>query len=152
LWEPPAGGPTQGGLQAGDGSTPACGTPAVVLGLSGVMCLGLGDTAASAVGYLLGRHPIFPGSSKTWEGTSAGFAATMAGWLVLAAVGGLQLQAAQWAWLAACTAAASLLEAATWQLDNLFVPLYYASAILGTLYAAHAAGCQGGPGALPGRS
>ena len=37
---------------------------------SGVVSLGIGDTAAAVVGTLYGRHP-WPGMKKTKEGTAA---------------------------------------------------------------------------------
>lgn len=91
---------------------------------------GLGDTAASVVGRLCGRHPICPGSPKTYEGTLGGLTATLLGWAALGWLGGSGLGGAQHTpaallGLLAATAMSSLLEALTTQLDNLFVPLHY---------------------------
>lgn len=65
------------------------------------------------------------------EGTSGGIVATLVAWAaLLAAAGGgsfssfLAPGAPGWARLAAATAASCLLEAATTQLDNVFVPLH----------------------------
>ena len=84
------------------------------------------------------------GSVKTVEGTLGGIVCTLAAWAVLFAVCccvtpalssagssegtvvGLGLATGvSWAGLAVATAAACLLEAATTQLDNIFVPLQY---------------------------
>lgn len=74
---------------------------------------------------------VHAGSRKTVEGTAGGAAATHVAWAaLLAAAGGgafsavLAPGAAGWAALAAATAGACLLEAATTQLDNVFVPLH----------------------------
>ena len=114
--------------------------PLVLMGLmvpAARWCAGLGDTAASAVGSLLGRWRICRGSRKTVEGTCAAAAATLAGWWLLAAAdlvgaggGGPAGSAcaaggAWWARLVAATALSCVLEAVTEQLDNLFVPLHY---------------------------
>ena len=90
-------------------------------------CAGFGDTAASVVGRLCGRHAICRGSRKTVEGTLGGLAATLlAWWLAGALAPGLgAARALPWPALLAATALSSLLEAATTQLDNLFVPLHY---------------------------
>jgi dolichol kinase len=79
---------------------------------------------------------ICRGSSKTVEGTLSAVAATLAGWVVLASAGwlgdglgssfaALHSGAAAWALTVAATALSCLLEAATCQLDNIFVPLHY---------------------------
>lgn len=92
---------------------------------------GFGDTAASAVGSLLGRRPICRGSKKTVEGTGAAAVAALAAWWLLAAAlstgssGSSALGIASWPALAAATVLSCLLEAATTQLDNIFMPLHY---------------------------
>ena len=98
---------------------------------------------ASAYGRARGRTPVHRGSSKTVEGTAAGALSTLAGWAAAllaerallapaaAAAGGAgalprcALSAAAWLQLAAATLGACLLEAATSQLDNILIPLYY---------------------------
>lgn len=100
---------------------------------------------ASVVGRLAGRHPVFLGSQKSWEGTLGGTAATLAGWWLAGAVASWLVSltgsgadsssssngsnftagSISWAALAGATALSSLLEAVTCQLDNLFVPLHY---------------------------
>jgi dolichol kinase len=121
---------------------------AVLAGLSGLMAVGVGDTAASVVGRLVGRRPIHIGSKKTVEGTLAGICCTLVSWwLVLrwlggdsgvtgvtgdGAVGGFGgvLSGQQWLRLVACTAGAGLLEACTSQLDNIMIPMYYLTHML----------------------
>ncbi|KAG2501957.1 hypothetical protein HYH03_000455 [Edaphochlamys debaryana] len=105
---------------------PSCRT---LLGLSGLVSLGSGDTAAACVGFLLGRRRLFAaqGWRKTWEGTASGVAAMLLSWVV--AVWwmdvGWALGWRAWGGLAAVTLGVALLEAVTAQLDNVVVPLYY---------------------------
>lgn len=98
-----------------------------VVGLSGLVSLGSGDTAAACVGFLLGRLRLFRGGRKTWEGTVSGMTAMMASWVLVVwwLDVGWALRPRDWAALAATTAGVSLLEAVTMQLDNVVVPLYY---------------------------
>ncbi len=104
----------------------------VLCGLSGVMVIGFGDTAASIVGRTWGRVSIHAGSHKTREGTLAGTLCTMAAWAaVLGVRAGCAHEAAlwpmprQWLSLAAATVWACMLEACTSQLDNILIPLFY---------------------------
>ena len=64
-------------------STPvgAC-VPALSTAFSGIMVLGIADSAASAIGRRYGRHRIL-GTRKTLEGTLGAVLCTMVGWLVL---------------------------------------------------------------------
>ena len=64
-------------------STPvgAC-VPALSTAFSGIMVLGIADSAASAVGRRFGRHRIL-GTRKTLEGTLGAILCTVVGWLVL---------------------------------------------------------------------
>ncbi len=104
---------------------------------SGLISLGLGDTAASVVGVLLpGRLRPLAGSRKTVEGMLAGAAAMACGCAAVlmfaAAEGGgrgalLADVPARVAW---ATLSAAVLEAVTAQLDNLVVPVYYAAHLL----------------------
>jgi hypothetical protein len=103
----------------------------VTAGLSGVVIIGVGDTAASFVGKLFGRVPVHAGSSKTVEGTLAGISASLGSWVVL--LWAVQLLPglstaygmAWWVQLVGATAGAGLMEAATSQLDNILLPLWY---------------------------
>lgn len=98
----------------------------VVAGLSGMIIIGVGDTAASMVGKLLGRVPIHAGSRKTVEGTVAGITSSLGAWCLLLWCGGVGGGGWQW-WvqLVAATAGAGLMEAVTSQLDNVLLPLWY---------------------------
>jgi CDP-diglyceride synthetase len=122
--------------------------PVVLAGLAGAAIIGVGDTAASAAGRLLGRIPVHSGSRKTVEGTAAGVLCTLLAWAPLVAMagweggdnggggGGAFGAAAVWHGLAAATLGAGLLEAATSQLDNLLIPLYYMPHLLLVVVAA----------------
>ncbi|EFJ53081.1 hypothetical protein VOLCADRAFT_102705 [Volvox carteri f. nagariensis] len=103
---------------------PSCRT---VLGLSGLVSLGSGDTAAACVGFLLGRRRLFLRGKKTWEGTLSGAAAMLGSWAVV--VWWMDVRWAlswyMWVALAVVTGSVALLEAVTQQLDNVVVPLYY---------------------------
>ncbi|PRW21040.1 dolichol kinase EVAN [Chlorella sorokiniana] len=111
---------------------------------AGIMVLGFGDTAASAVGSLFGRHRLCHGSNKTVEGTAAAVVATLAAWAALAAFGSVSLgsagaasaglaqlqQLGVWVRLAGATVLSCLLEGVTTQLDNVFMPLHYFALLL----------------------
>jgi dolichol kinase len=96
-------------------------------GMSGLVSIGVGDAAASVVGSTYGRVRPLRGSSKTLEGTAAGVACALLAWgLVLAPLGLLaEMSAWQLLALAGGTLWAGLLEAATCQLDNLVIPVFY---------------------------
>ena len=132
-------------LSGGNGPGGCSGLAWLLVSASGMVCLGLGDTAASVVGVLAGRTRLFAGSRKTVEGTLAGAAAMLLGcaglwaWDRWAARAGLadscmgicpQHNAASWPVVAMVTVGAALLEAVTHQLDNLVVPIYYAAHLL----------------------
>lgn len=108
----------------------------VTAGLSGLVVIGVGDTAASFVGKLFGRVPVHVGSSKTVEGTLAGISASLVAWVLLLWVARLlpscatQQGLAWWVQLVCATAGAGLMEAATSQLDNILLPLWYLPQLL----------------------
>ena len=56
--------------------------PALSTAFSGIMVLGIADSAASAIGRRYGRHRIL-GTRKTLEGTVGAVLCTVVGWLVL---------------------------------------------------------------------
>jgi len=56
--------------------------PDLAAAFSGIMILGVADSAASAVGRRFGRHRIL-GTRKTLEGTLGGIVCTLAVWLLL---------------------------------------------------------------------
>lgn len=103
----------------------------VTAGLSGLVIIGVGDTAASFVGKLFGRVPVHAGSSKTVEGTLAGVSASVCAWMLLLWTVqllpgvGTARGVAWWLQLLGATAGAGLMEAATSQLDNILLPLWY---------------------------
>lgn len=118
------------GFSIGDGSRGSAGALLLVTaGLSGMVIIGVGDTAASMVGKLLGRVPIHAGSRKTVEGTVAGIASSLGAWCLLLWAGGMGVPGGMsWCWwlqLVLATAGAGLMEAVTSQLDNVLLPLWY---------------------------
>jgi len=106
--------------------------------MAGVLATGLGDAAASIVGSQFGRVQIAPKSRKTLEGTLAGAGVVIMAWIGLVyyqLIPEMQFifgsdKSMDWAVLGAVTLLNSLLEAATEQLDNLFVPLHYFALLL----------------------
>ncbi len=89
--------------------------------LSGVLAVGVGDSAASVVGSSrLGRTRL-PDSNKTWEGTAASVATQLAYLWALQRIGFIPLQ--QWTHLYIPIIIGSLVEALTVQVDNLILPI-----------------------------
>ena len=88
---------------------------------SGIMILGIADSAASALGRRFGRHPLL-GTKKTVEGTLGGIACNALAWCLLSLFFDSErtYQSFAIASLASC-----ILEAATTQLDNIFLPLHH---------------------------
>ncbi|EOD38721.1 hypothetical protein EMIHUDRAFT_122165 [Emiliania huxleyi CCMP1516] len=100
--------------------------------LAGVLVLGVGDAMASLVGVRFGRTR-WPRSRKTLEGSAAAAGSTLLALLLLLHVSspdGAPADARTWAALAGGTAVACLLEAATDQIDNLFLPVAYQTWLL----------------------
>ncbi|KAK2077667.1 hypothetical protein QBZ16_004513 [Prototheca wickerhamii] len=98
--------------------------------LAGLLILGLGDTAASVVGRLWGRHRIARGSPKTLEGLLAGALGTLVGWAACAALwpstrAALLTVPPVNGGIVAATLLSSLLESVTSQLDNAVLPPHY---------------------------
>lgn len=128
-------------------------TPAqhwLLLATSGLMCLGIGDTAAAVMGRIWGKHPLHRGTRRTWVGVAAGAAAmAVAGLGVLWAAaqgcslthrearkGELHLEhldARISAGLVMTVLGTAALEGLTGQLDNLVLPLWYMSSLAGLL-------------------
>lgn len=110
-------------------STPPGDTvPDLATAFTGILILGIADSAASAIGRALGRHRILD-TSKTVEGTLGGIVFCLAAWLVTWATCLLRTSGLQ-GWsaignLAVATTVSCLLEAATTQLDNIFLPLHH---------------------------
>jgi dolichol kinase len=101
---------------------------------TGLLIVGIGDAAASAVGSYAGRTKWPGAASKSVEGTLACFAATMLAALALHAV---QLHrglphidgADQWLRFAAATALVCIMEAYMRDVDNLMLPIAYLLAL-----------------------
>lgn len=99
----------------------------LMIGMSGIVVLGLADTAAAIIGHSFGRLPVCRTSNKTLEGTVAGILFAMAGWWCILGSLGVAGSVGGYEWLALwiSTASACALESVTEQLDNLVLPLFY---------------------------
>ncbi|XP_072167280.1 dolichol kinase-like [Diadema setosum] len=97
---------------------------------SGVLSIGIGDTAASVAGSTYGTIH-WPGSRKTVEGTLAAIASQLVACILLSAVLGLE-PAFSSAWLPLTWAITltSLLEAFTAQIDNFVLPPFMMALIM----------------------
>ena len=105
---------------------------------AGIVILGAGDSAASALGRWSGRLKVL-GTQKTVEGTAGGIAASLLTWAavglacqcVQGAMGGSDLLSEQrqpvvsWGAVVGASVASCLLEVSTTQLDNIFLPLHH---------------------------
>ena len=98
--------------------------------LAGLIAVGIGDAVASAVGAHCGRL-CWPGTTKTVEGSAAAATAMLAALSLLRRISGIADSEREGAgWVVACTCAVCLLEATTSQIDNLYLPLLYLTALL----------------------
>ncbi|KAF5301593.1 hypothetical protein FQR65_LT08898 [Abscondita terminalis] len=90
--------------------------------MSGVLAIGVGDTAASVVGTSVGKH-FWPGTKKTVEGTIGCIISQLTIIWLLVCLG--LLNPNQYALLKAVAAVVigSLVEASTNQIDNIVLPL-----------------------------
>ncbi|KAJ1889176.1 hypothetical protein LPJ66_008176 [Kickxella alabastrina] len=105
------------------------GGPSRLAQLSGVLALGLADSAASLVGVRFGSHRWWFATSrapKSIEG-SAAFALSLFG--ACCAAGHVAGELCAWPWLALVCALMAALEALTEQNDNLVVPLAMYAAV-----------------------
>eukprot|EP01113_Clastostelium_recurvatum_P003062 TRINITY_DN11326_c0_g1_i8.p1 TRINITY_DN11326_c0_g1~~TRINITY_DN11326_c0_g1_i8.p1 ORF type:complete len:339 (-),score=68.59 TRINITY_DN11326_c0_g1_i8:100-1116(-) len=100
-----------------------------ILPYAGLIVIGLGDSFASLAGLYFGRHK-WPGTSKTVEGTVGGVISMLAGVWLLGHITGTPIPASSWGWVGAATVLAGVMEAATTQIDNLVLPLFYYSLFL----------------------
>ncbi|KAG1653921.1 Sodium- and chloride-dependent GABA transporter ine [Nymphon striatum] len=98
--------------------------PEILPALSGVICLGIGDTFASVVGSLYGRHH-WPGSKKTVEGTIFAIISMLGFIFLLDHLSFVDLGQIPKFWLAGCVILTGILEAVTDQVDNLILPLFF---------------------------
>lgn len=102
--------------------------------LSGIITLGVGDTAASVVGTLYGRHH-WPRTRKTIEGTfGAVVAMILFIWILYYVTIVFSHTQTEWimTWtdIVLATVVVALLEAYTTQIDNLYLPLYFYTCLL----------------------
>jgi len=107
--------------------------------LAGVLILGVGDSMASIVGVCVGRIRWFD-SKRTLEGTLAAIITILLTvfalfigmqWINIAFYDGLlHILAPNWSGVLVATTLACMLEAATSQIDNLFLPLFYYAALV----------------------
>ncbi len=89
--------------------------------LSGVLSLGVGDTAASLIGSRYGSHH-WPGTSKTIEGTCAAVISQLITTVVLTTCAHVHFT--RLAGILAAIITTSLLEAFTSQIDNVVLPVF----------------------------
>lgn len=90
--------------------------------LSGVLAVGLGDTAASVGGTYMGRRK-WAGTKKTVEGSLCGVAAQMVGVAGLAGAGVVAMTFPAWGRLVVAVGLVAAIEALTDQVDNIVLPL-----------------------------
>ncbi|XP_038078920.1 dolichol kinase-like isoform X2 [Patiria miniata] len=97
---------------------------------SGVLSLGVGDTAASVVGSLYGKIR-WPGSKKTVEGTCAAILSQLLACRLLFYLDpSLSAHPLGWSGVLWVVSLTSVLEAVTTQIDNLVLPLFMYSLLL----------------------
>ena len=114
------------------------GKPIADLGpaFAGIIILGLADSAASAVGRRFGQIKIL-GTQKTFEGTIGGVILALAGWAAVWPLCCRLVGTDGGAWnsnhacaIVAATLGSCVLEAATTQLDNIFLPMHHFAMLL----------------------
>lgn len=91
---------------------------------SGLITIGIGDTMASFVGYLFGRHR-WRNSMKTYEGTTAAIVSQILGGLLFLYCLNLKINSLVVYKLIFISTVVGLIEAKTIQIDNLILPLYF---------------------------
>ena len=97
---------------------------------AGLVVLGVGDAVASLAGVHFGRTR-WPRTKKTLEGSASAVAAMMLLLvLILQSSDAMPRGLGPWAALGGTSALAAVLEAATSQIDNLFLPLFYQTLLL----------------------
>ena len=89
--------------------------------LSGVLSVGIGDTAASVIGYRYGKHK-WRGSIKSIEGTVACIIAQVV-FLIIMGLNTLQINQMKMIGAGIAIVANSFIETMTDQVDNLILPL-----------------------------
>ncbi|KAK1945735.1 Dolichol kinase EVAN [Phytophthora citrophthora] len=103
---------------------PTSSTPPLLVMNAGVLALGVGDAMGAVVGSSIGKHKIF--GSKTIEGSAAVFLSMLLASMSLqydpSFING---EYSQLVLLAAAVFLTTVLEAATAQIDNLVLPLFF---------------------------
>jgi len=92
---------------------------------AGVLALGIGDSMAAVAGKLMGRFR-WPGTKKTVEGTLMSVMSQLLGVLLIVLIDPHLsfFSAGQWGIIAASLIVTAVLEAYTWQIDNLILGLF----------------------------
>uniref|UniRef100_A0A182VZW7 dolichol kinase n=1 Tax=Anopheles minimus TaxID=112268 RepID=A0A182VZW7_9DIPT len=90
---------------------------------AGVLSIGIGDTAASVVGYHFGRHKWHASTNKSVEGTVASVLLQALAVAVLYHIGVVHLTVSRAAYAGVAIIVNALVESRTDQIDNLVLPL-----------------------------
>lgn len=96
---------------------------------SGLITIGIGDTMASFVGFMFGKHK-WKNSMKTYEGTCAAIVSQIVGALLFLYYINLSITSLVIYKLIFISTITGLIEAKTIQIDNLILPLYFHLIIL----------------------
>ncbi|CAG8530412.1 1392_t:CDS:10 [Diversispora eburnea] len=94
--------------------------------LSGILTLGIGDAMASIIGRRYGRHR-WPGTSKTVEGSIAFILFQLFGAYIVTLIcpsSNMWADGEKWVGYSFAVSITALLEAISYQNDNLMIPLY----------------------------
>ncbi|XP_017146467.1 dolichol kinase isoform X1 [Drosophila miranda] len=102
---------------------PCSGKDTLIL-LSGILAVGVGDTAASVVGSKMGRN-MWGNTSRSLEGTIAFVMSILLSVWLLEATGLLAMTQAKWFATIFAAINSALVEAFTDQVDNLVLPLVF---------------------------
>jgi len=94
---------------------------------SGVISVGVADTAAAVVGSAVGRIKWMSGGSRTVEGSFAALLSSLAAVFILSSVSAVEV--GSWSAVVAACVAVVLTEAFSNQVDNLTLPLVMMSAL-----------------------
>ncbi|KAL7738325.1 hypothetical protein ACLKA6_006650 [Drosophila palustris] len=103
---------------------PTDGNPSLLMLLSGILSVGVGDTAASVVGSKFGRNK-WKNSTRSLEGTVAFVVSILLSVWALEFVGVLTMTQAKWFATVFAALNSALVEAFTDQVDNLVLPLVF---------------------------
>uniref|UniRef100_A0A2M3ZWV2 dolichol kinase n=1 Tax=Anopheles braziliensis TaxID=58242 RepID=A0A2M3ZWV2_9DIPT len=90
---------------------------------AGILSIGIGDTAASVVGYYFGRHKWNASTSKSVEGTLASVILQSLAVYGMYHLGLIHLSVSRAAYAGIAIIINALVESRTDQIDNLVLPL-----------------------------